>query len=181
MVHAALTHTRLSSDSPKRFLRFIQVAYALPEWWVVTVYSGSICLFCFKGEPPYLFATCSVQSALKFRLPSLRLLADCLPTEFCQRLDTIYIYIYINSFISASNFLHFPSFFLCIFCFFFHPPVGRRDAAFLLQKRPISFESLSLSVFFSSHFLLYRSLQFLQRSRFSNKRPVETIYLLRPR
>ena len=80
---------------PQKFFRFIQVAYALPEWWVVTVYSGSIFLFCFKGESPYLFATCSVQSTLKFRLPSLRLLADCLPTDFCQRLDTIYIYIYI--------------------------------------------------------------------------------------
>jgi hypothetical protein len=105
----------------------------------------------------------------------LHLLADCPPTESCQRLDTKYISTALYLPATSSSFLSY----FYTFMLFFHLLVSRRDAAFLLQKRPISFESLS----FSSLLILFCIIplrQFLERSRLSNKRPGETSYLLRP-
>ena len=180
-----LRHPRCSSPDPNchgtrgcdghplaiQFPQNVFVAYALPEWWAVTVCSGSICLFCFKGSPP-------PSPPLKFRLPSLRPLADCLPAEFCQQLDTKYIYrqFYICQQLPPFSFLLFMH-----YCFFSHPSVGRRDAAFLLQKWPISFGSLSFS------FLLV-SFSFVSFPFFSTYNEADSvtsglvrIYLLRPR
>jgi hypothetical protein len=136
--------------------------------------------FASKAESPYLFATCSVQSALKVRVPSLHPFADCLPTESCQQLATKYI----NSFVSANNWLLVPVFFLYVSASFFYPLAGRRDAAFFCTRGQSHFESLSFSLFQFSYCLVFFSLiplrQFLQRSRFGNKHPSGTICLLGP-
>jgi hypothetical protein len=110
IVHAALTHARSSSSiSPKSFLRFFQVAYALPECWVVTIYSGSICLFCFKGGTLPLFI-CNFFSPVGFEI-STSLFASVGWLSADRVLSTTGYEIYISTFVSASNFLHFPFFF----------------------------------------------------------------------
>ena len=127
---------------------------------------------------PYLFATCSVQSALKFRLPSLRPLADCLPTEFCQRLDTKYISTVL--YLPAASSIFLSSFYAFLLLF---PSFCRSEGRFFSSAEAANLIHVSLFQF-SSRFIFFcivPLLQFLLRSRFSNKRPVETIYLLRPR
>lgn len=127
-----------------------------------------------RGSPLYLFATCSVQSALKFRRPLLAsvcwLSADrVLPAtgyEICQQL-------YICQLLRTS--LH-------TFLILFSTCCGMEGRSFFLQKRPVSFVSLSLFQFsyWFSFFSPIRLLQFLERSRCGTQHPGGAIYLPQP-
>ena len=128
-----------------------------------------------RGIPLYLFATCSVQSGLKFRLPSLHPLAYCLPTKSCQRVATKYI----GSFVSANSSLSLSlSLFIRFSCFFIPLRVRGMQLFFCRSGQSLSLSQFSLCLVL---FSVIPFLQFVERSRFSNKHPGGAIYLLRPK
>ena len=97
--------------------------------------------FASKGESPYLFATCSVQSALKDFPPCIRLLIVCRPSRANNWLRNISTALYLPT----TGYLFLSSFYTFLLLFFILLRVGGTQLFSAEEANLISSLSLSLS------------------------------------